>query len=101
LLKRVLPSIRWELTDINGELASWKGDQIAHFMSKSLPCDRIFCSVEDHARALAKSKRQRKRRRGASGLVLDDINFNKIRDTLNGNGYFDLVKQMGSICGVI
>jgi hypothetical protein len=60
-------------------------------MSKSLPCDRIFCSLEDHAETSANSERQRKRRRGASGLVLDDLNFNKLRDTLNGNGYLDLV----------
>jgi len=87
LLKGLFPSVMGELTDIDGEMATWKGDHITHFVSESLPCDRFFCCVKDHAKALAESKRQQER-----DLVFDDINCDQFRDTLNGYGYFCAVK---------
>ena len=75
LLKRVFPSVLGELTDIDGEMATWEGDHITHFMSESVPSDRFFGCIKDHAKATAESKRQRKRC-AEFGLVLDNIDYN-------------------------
>jgi len=83
----VLPSVLGVFTDIDGEMATWEGDHITHFVSDSLPCDRFFCCIKDHAKTLAESEGQQKR-----GLAFDDINCDQLRDTLNGDGYFCAVK---------
>ena len=75
LLKRVFPSVLRELTDIDGEMATWEGDHITHFVSESVPRDRFFGCIKDHAKATAESKRQRKRCADFD-LVLDDIDYN-------------------------
>ena len=75
LLKRVFPSVLGELTDIDGEMATWEGDHITHFVSESMPRDRFFGCIKDHAKAMAESKRQRKRC-ASFDLVLDDIDYN-------------------------
>ena len=87
LLKRVFPSVLRELTDIDGEMATWEGDHITHFVSESMPRDRFFGCIKDHAKTLAESERQEKR-----DLVFDDIDCNQLRNALNGNGYFRAVK---------
>ena len=71
----VLPSVVGKLTDIDGEMATWEGDHITHFVSESTPRDRFFGCVKDHAKAMAESKRQRKRC-ASFDLVLDDIDYN-------------------------
>jgi len=101
MLKRVRPSVTRELTDVNCDMAFGKEDHITDFMSESLPSDCFFCGVQDHAKALADSAGQTERRIGTSWRVLDDINFNKVRNTLNGDGYLGLAKQMRGICGII
>ena len=83
----VLPSVFGKLTDIDGEMATWEGDHITHFVSDSLPRDRFLGCIKDHAKTLAESERQQKR-----DLVFDDIDYNQLRSTLNGNGYFCAVK---------
>jgi hypothetical protein len=75
LLKRVFPSVLGELTDIYGEMATWEGDHITHFASESVPSDRFFGCIKDHAKATAESKRQRKRCADFD-LVLDNIDYN-------------------------